>query len=101
MRTAFVTTDCNRDLLLFHSLNQREVRGEFEGGSITSDGGSVGLREVEKRTGIIAQFAASTSQPLSFPAHISPVDGSVQVGCWAPAVSVIYHWWSALSLISP
>lgn len=36
-----MTTDCNRDLLLFHSLNQREVRGEFEGGSITSDGGSV------------------------------------------------------------
>jgi hypothetical protein len=59
------------------------------------------LREVEKRTGIIAQFAASKSQPLSFPAHISPVEGSVQVGCWARAVSVIYLWWSALSLISP
>jgi hypothetical protein len=34
------------------------VRGGFEGGAITSDAGGLLLREVEKRTGIIAQFAA-------------------------------------------
>jgi len=33
------------------------MRGEFTGGSISSDGGAVLLREVEKRTGIISQFA--------------------------------------------
>jgi hypothetical protein len=34
------------------------VRVGFEGGAITSDAGGLLLREVEKRTGIIAQFAA-------------------------------------------
>src|SRR5215469_10921207 len=51
-------TECNQDLFLFHPLNQHEIRGQFDGGSISSDGGSLLLREVEKRTGILAQFAA-------------------------------------------
>jgi hypothetical protein len=44
--------------LEFHPLDKREVRGQFDGGAITTDGGGLLLREVEKRTGIIAQFAA-------------------------------------------
>ena len=51
-------TQCNQETLRFHPLGKREVRGEFEGGTITSDAGGLLLREVEKRTGIIAQFAA-------------------------------------------
>jgi hypothetical protein len=34
------------------------VRGRFDGGAITTDAGGLLLREVEKRTGIVAQFAA-------------------------------------------
>ena len=52
-----MTTECNQNCLSFHPLKQREIRGEFTGGSISSDGGAVLLREVEKRTGIIGQFA--------------------------------------------
>jgi hypothetical protein len=33
--------------------HQREVRGQFDGGSIKSDAGGLLLREVEKRTNII------------------------------------------------
>jgi hypothetical protein len=44
--------------LQFHPLFRREVRGQFDGGAITTDAGGLLLREVEKRTGIIAQFAA-------------------------------------------
>jgi len=51
-------TQRNQDSLQFHSLSGREVRGDFEGGAISTDGGGLLLREVEKRTGIIAQFAA-------------------------------------------
>ena len=51
-------TQCNQESLEFHPLGKREVRGEFDGGTITSDAGGLLLREVEKRTGIIAQFAA-------------------------------------------
>ena len=52
-----MNTECSQDFFSFHPLNQREIRGKFDGGSISSDGGSLLLREVEKRTDIIAQFA--------------------------------------------
>lgn len=51
-------TDCKQSGLEFHPLNQREVTGRFDGGAITSDGGGLLLREVEKRTGIVERFAA-------------------------------------------
>jgi hypothetical protein len=51
-------TQCNQESFQFHPLGGREVRGRFNGGAITSDAGGLLLREVEKRTGIIAQFAA-------------------------------------------
>ena len=52
-------TQCNQEFLEFHPLDKREVRGQFDGGTITTDAGGLLLREVEKRTRIIAQFAAS------------------------------------------
>ena len=52
-----MSTQCNETFLEFHPLDKREVRGGFDGGAITSDAGGLLLREVEKRTGIIAQFA--------------------------------------------
>ena len=51
-------TQCNQESFQFHPLNQRRVVGRFDGGAITSDAGGLLLREVEKLTGIIAQFAA-------------------------------------------
>ena len=54
-------TQCNQESFEFHPLGKREVRGQFDGGAITSDAGGLLLREVEKRTGIIAQFAACFS----------------------------------------
>ena len=52
-----MSTECNGKLFEFHPLGRREVRADFEGGAITSDGGGLLLREVEKRTGIVARFA--------------------------------------------
>jgi Transposase DDE domain group 1 len=53
-----MTTECNQQFFEFHPLNQRQVVGRFDGGAITTDGGGLLLREVEKRTGIIERFAA-------------------------------------------
>jgi len=53
-----MTTECNGKLFEFHPLGKREVRAGFEGGAITSDGGGLLLREVEKRTGIVERYAA-------------------------------------------
>jgi len=53
-----MNTECSEKLFEFHPLGVREVRVGFEGGAITSDGGGLLLREVEKRTGIVERFAA-------------------------------------------
>src|SRR5260370_33120482 len=53
-----MTTECTQEPFPFHPLNQREVRGQFDGGPITSDAGALLLREVEKGTNIIGQFAS-------------------------------------------
>jgi len=55
---SLLTTQCTQESFGFHALYQRQVRGSFDGGTITSDGGGLLLREVEKRTQIIEQFAA-------------------------------------------
>src|SRR5664279_1554110 len=54
-------TECTQVGLEFHPLKQRQIRAQFDGGAISSDGGGLLLREVEKRTGILRQFAACFS----------------------------------------
>ena len=49
-----MTTECNQATFEFHGLFQRKVKARFDGGKITSDAGVLLLREVEKRTGLIA-----------------------------------------------
>ena len=53
-----MTTKCTQVAFEFQHLKKRDVRAQFDGGRITSDGGGLLLREVEKRTGILRQFAA-------------------------------------------
>lgn len=55
---SLMTTECSEPRYLFQPLGRREVVARFDGGSITSDGGVLLLREVEARTGIVAGFAA-------------------------------------------
>ena len=53
-----MTTECTQVAFEFQHLKKRAIRARFDGGMITSDGGGLLLREVEKRTGILRQFAA-------------------------------------------
>src|SRR3979409_1588237 len=53
-----MTTECNQFAFGFHPQKRREIRAQFDGGAITTDGGGLLLREVEKRTGVLRQFAA-------------------------------------------
>jgi Transposase DDE domain group 1 len=53
-----MTTECNQFVFGFHPRKRREIRAQFDGGAITSDGGGLLLREVEKRIGVLRQFAA-------------------------------------------
>jgi len=51
-------TQCNEQLFNFQAQNRREVVAKFDGGTISTDGGALLLREAERLTGIIADFAA-------------------------------------------
>lgn len=50
-------TDCNQKEFEFQGLKNRKIIGSFNGGTITSDAGSLLLREVEMRTGILEGFS--------------------------------------------
>jgi len=50
-------TECNKKRYTFQALGRREILADFNGGTITSDGGGLLLREVEKRTNILGRFA--------------------------------------------
>jgi len=52
-----MTTECNQNSFAFHPLGHRQVIARFDGGKITSDAGSLLLRETERATGILRQFA--------------------------------------------
>src|SRR5258706_14485791 len=53
-----MTTKCNQFVFGFHPLKRLEIRAQFDGGAISPDGGGLLLREVEKRIGILRQFAS-------------------------------------------
>ena len=53
-----MTTECTAATLQFQAVGPRAVQARFDGGTLTSDGGAVLLREVDRRTDILAQFAA-------------------------------------------
>ena len=51
-------TACTSSALAFQGVAGREVIARFDGGTLTSDGGAVLLREVEWATNVLGQFAA-------------------------------------------
>jgi len=50
-------TECTADALQFQAVGARAVRARFDGGALTSDGGALLLREVERVTGVLRRFA--------------------------------------------
>jgi hypothetical protein len=50
-------THCNQKTFEFQTQNQRKIVAHFNGGNISSDAGGLLLRQVERITGIVSQFA--------------------------------------------
>ena len=50
-------TECTQETFDFYPLIKREVVAKFDGGTITSDAGALLLREVDRATAMIQQFA--------------------------------------------
>ncbi len=62
-------TECTRKTLQFTSLSRKKILADFEGGHLTSDGGALLLREVNRRTGLINALADCITDPRE-PARI-------------------------------
>jgi len=56
-KSDFMKTECTKKRYQFQALGRKEILADFDGGTITSDGGGMLLREVEKRTNILGRFA--------------------------------------------
>ena len=56
-------TECSRLPLVFSSLNRKKLAADFQGGDLTSDGGLLLLREVDRRIGLIDQLSAAIRDP--------------------------------------
>jgi hypothetical protein len=55
--TASSTTDCNDQPLLFQDLGTRQVVADFSGGTLSTDGGALLLRQVDQRLGLSPSLA--------------------------------------------
>lgn len=55
--TASTTTDCNDQQMFFQELGSRKVVADFTGGSLSSDGGVLLLRQTDKNMGMTVQLA--------------------------------------------
>jgi hypothetical protein len=53
-----MTTECTSQQLEFQGVARRTVVASFDGGTLSSDGGILLLGEVDRRRGILGQFAA-------------------------------------------
>ena len=53
-----MTTDCTLHQLEFQGLTRRTVVASFDGGTLSSDGGVLLIAEVDRRLGLLEQFAA-------------------------------------------
>ena len=51
--TASSTTDCKDQPLLFQDLGSRQVVADFSGGTLSSDGGALLLREVDREINLL------------------------------------------------
>jgi Transposase DDE domain group 1 len=56
-------TDCNREPLHFSTLGRKAVVADFEGGRLTSDSGTLLLREVADRIGLFDALDAAIPDP--------------------------------------
>jgi len=56
-------TDCTTGPLLFSSLQRKNIEADFRGGRLTSDGGALLLREVDRSLGLLDAINARIPDP--------------------------------------
>ena len=54
---------CNAELFEFPSFDRRKIEAGFEGGDVSSDGGVMLLRQVDRRLGLVGALDAAIEDP--------------------------------------
>jgi hypothetical protein len=62
-KEALLMTECNRQPLLFSSLNRQHIVADFDGGHLTSDGGGLLLREADRGLELTRRLADCLTDP--------------------------------------
>jgi hypothetical protein len=79
-------TECSETYHAFHPLGARAVIARFNGGYVTSDGGALLLRAVERKTGLLHRFATCFTDQRT-PAQIEhPVEDLIKQRVYALAL---------------
>ena len=55
--------DCNAELFEFPSFDRRKIEASFSGGEVSSDGGVIVLRQVDRRLGLCRALDAVVADP--------------------------------------
>ena len=58
LTTASLMTDCRNQPLLFQDLGARKVLADFSGGTLSSDGGVLLLRQIDRGLGLARALAS-------------------------------------------
>ena len=66
-KTAFAMTECNQSEFEFKGHFSRRVGAAFDGGTMTSDGGALLLRETDRRLNLLPRLAESSALARMFP----------------------------------
>jgi hypothetical protein len=56
-------TECARQTLSFSRLKKQQIVADFNGGRLTSDGGALLLREIDRRCGLTRALADCIADP--------------------------------------
>ena len=75
-RAAIPKTDCNHQPLLFQDLGPRQVVADFSGGYLSSDGGALLLRQIDRGLGLTRTLARELG------------DRNIRVNCIVPGAIV-------------
>lgn len=87
-------TECTQVKSGFQALGKREIIAEFNGGSITSDGGVLLLLEVENRTAILKRFAEGFTDFF-----VTPSELSMMFYRWSLKECLVWHLVTKIFLI--
>jgi len=71
-------TECITDPIDFSSVSRKKIQADFNGGRLTSDAGTLLLREVDRHLGLIDQLNDSIPDPRNQALIIS----STSEPCW-------------------